>query len=160
VTLPLRAPGAAADDEERDFEGEATPVDQAPTLEQLRVLVVDDEEDARELARTVLAGAGAEVRLASSVREGLAAIEGFRPHLLVSDIGLPGETGYDLIGRVRALGAERGGAIPAVALTALASEDHARRALLAGFQMHVPKPIEPDALVSVVARLAGWSPGR
>ncbi|HVG34767.1 MAG TPA: PAS domain S-box protein [Pyrinomonadaceae bacterium] len=124
-------------------------------LKGLRVLIVDDEEDARDLVRTVLMQCGAETLTASSAVEALSVIEKERPDLLVCDIGMPGEDGYALIGRVRALAAERGGGVPAVALTAYAREEDRRRALDAGFQVHVSKPIEPSELVQVVARLAG-----
>lgn len=124
-------------------------------LEGLRVLIVDDEEDARDLVRTVLRQCGAETFLASSAAEALLAIEEQRPDVLVCDIGMPGEDGYALIGRVRALTLERGGGIPAVALTAYAREEDRRRALDAGFQVHVSKPIKPSQLVQVVARVAG-----
>jgi PAS domain S-box-containing protein/excisionase family DNA binding protein len=124
-------------------------------LKGLRVLIVDDEEDARDLVSTVLRQCGAETLQASSVGEALFAIEEERPDVLVCDIGMPGEDGYTLIGRVRALTLERGGGVPAVALTAYAREEDRRRALSAGFQVHVSKPIKPSQLVRVVARLAG-----
>jgi CheY-like chemotaxis protein len=84
----------------------------------------------------------------------------WRPNILVSDIGLPGENGYELIRRVRELGEVGGGAIPAGALTAYAGDDDSQRALLAGYQMHIAKPVEPDTFVSVVARISGWGNGR
>jgi PAS domain S-box-containing protein/excisionase family DNA binding protein len=124
-------------------------------LKGLRVLIVDDEEDARDLIRTVLMQCGAETLTASSAVEALSVIEKERPDVLVCDIGMPGEDGYTLIGRVRELAAGRGGNVPAVALTAYAREEDRRRALGAGFQVHVSKPIEPSELVQVVARLAG-----
>jgi PAS domain S-box-containing protein/excisionase family DNA binding protein len=121
----------------------------------LRVLIVDNEEDARELIQTVLVQCGARVTTTGSVTEAMAAIERVKPDVMVCDIGMPGEDGYALIGRVRALPQERGGSIPAVALTAYAREEDRRLALDAGFQVHVSKPIKPSELVAVVASVAG-----
>jgi len=124
-----------------------------PHFKGLRVLVVDDEEDARALIAAVLEHAGATVRTASSAAEALAAIHAEVPDVLLSDIGMPGETGYDLIRRVRALPPSAGGQVPAGALTAYARDDDRRKALAAGFTMHVPKPIDPSELVAVVGAL-------
>ncbi|HEY6190617.1 MAG TPA: PAS domain S-box protein [Pyrinomonadaceae bacterium] len=118
-----------------------------------RVLVVDDEADTRELLGVGLGQCGAEVITVGSVQEALEAIETERPDVLVSDIGMPGEDGYELIARVRALPAGRGGKIPAIALTAYARTEDRLRALRAGYQMHVTKPIELVELVAVVASL-------
>ena len=93
--------------------------------------------------------------LAASAGEALKALERETPHVLVSDIGMPGEDGYELIRRVRLLPPERGGNIPAAALTAYAREDDRIRALLTGFQIHIPKPVNPAELAAVVATLAG-----
>ncbi len=123
-------------------------------LSGLRVLVVDDEEDARGLLRTVLEKNGAEVVAAASVREALAAIERDAPDVLISDIGMPGEDGYELIRRVRSLDPARGGRVPAAAVSAYAGEDNRRQALDAGFQLHVAKPVDPEELVKVVRDLA------
>lgn len=124
-------------------------------LKDLCVLIVDDEEDARDLVRTVLVQCGAEVSAASSAQEAIALIARERPDVLVCDIGMPGEDGYALIRHVRALPIERGGETPAVALTAYAREDDKARALAAGFQVHLSKPIQPSKLVAVVAGVAG-----
>ncbi|MDQ3685758.1 MAG: PAS domain S-box protein, partial [Acidobacteriota bacterium] len=124
-------------------------------LEGLKVLVVDDDADTRELLKAVLGSRGVEVSAAGSAQEALELIERLRPAVLVSDIGMPGEDGYDLIRKVRALPAERGGRTPAVALTAYASAEDRARAFLAGYQVHIPKPIEPSELMGVVASLAG-----
>jgi CheY-like chemotaxis protein/anti-sigma regulatory factor (Ser/Thr protein kinase) len=120
----------------------------------VKVLVVDDEVDARALLKRVLADSGAEVRMAESVAEALQVLEKFRPHVLVSDIGMPDEDGYDLVRQIRAGGwtARR---MPAVALTAYARAEDRKRAMLAGFQTHVAKPVDPAELVAVVASLAG-----
>jgi signal transduction histidine kinase/ActR/RegA family two-component response regulator len=124
-------------------------------LEGVTVLVVDDEHDARELLATVLSSFGAGVSDVSSVTEALEAIERVKPDVLVCDIGMPVEDGYSLIRKVRALTPEAGGRIPAVALTAFARPEDRARSLLAGFQLHVPKPVKPSELAVVVATLAG-----
>ncbi|HEX7174822.1 MAG TPA: PAS domain S-box protein [Pyrinomonadaceae bacterium] len=124
-------------------------------LDGLKVLVVDDELDARELLRVGIGHCGAEVRTASSVQEALEAIENERPDLLISDIGMPGEDGYELIRRVRELPAENGGRVPAIALTAYARTEDRLQALRAGYQMHVPKPVEMAELMAVAASLVG-----
>jgi len=126
-------------------------------LEGLKVLVVDDEVDTRELFRVGISQCGAEVVTAGSAQEALEAIEAERPDLLVSDIGMPGEDGYELIRKVRALPAGRGGKIPAIALTAYARTEDRLRALRAGYQMHVSKPVELSELVAVMASLIGRS---
>jgi CheY-like chemotaxis protein len=119
------------------------------------VVVVDDEADARALVARVLQGCEADVRTAGSVDEALALIEADPPDVLVSDIGMPDQDGYALIRRVRALGPARGGAVPAIALTAYARAEDRMRAVLAGFRMHVAKPVEPAELITMVASLAG-----
>jgi CheY-like chemotaxis protein len=117
------------------------------------VLVVDDDIDSREVISTALMLHGAEVRTAASAPEALATLSEWKPALLLSDIGMAGEDGYDLIRKVREGGAEYRN-IPAVAVTGYADYHEAERALAAGYQMHLPKPIEPVALVEMVARLA------
>lgn len=123
----------------------------------LRVLVVDDERDARELLTVVLSGAGAEVRSCAAANEALAEVVTFRPDVLVCDIGMPGEDGYSLIRKIRSLPPESGGLVPAVAVTAFARAEDRAAALAAGFQMHAPKPINPAQLLNVVRALAGWA---
>jgi CheY-like chemotaxis protein len=118
------------------------------------VLVVDNDADARDVLSTVLAQRGAEVLTASSAAEALGVLERDRLDVLVSDIGMPDEDGYALIAKVRALPPERGGRIPAAALTAYAGAEDRDQVLAAGFQRHVPKPADPVALVQVVAELA------
>jgi signal transduction histidine kinase/CheY-like chemotaxis protein len=126
------------------------------TLAAVRILVVDDEPDTLETLQHVLEACGAEVRTAVSAQEALAILAEWRPDLLVSDIGMPGEDGYELIRKVRALAPDQGGQIPALALTAYARVEDRLRVLGAGFQMHVAKPIEPAELVAVVGSLAEW----
>jgi CheY-like chemotaxis protein len=125
-----------------------------PALAGLRVLVVDDERDAREIVSVILGEAGAEIATASSTREALDRIDKWKPDILISDIGMPGQSGHDLIRMVRALPADQGGQTPAIALTAYARTQDRLKILSAGFQMHVPKPIEPIELATVVASLA------
>lgn len=119
------------------------------------MLVVEDEGDARELIAEILGQCGAEVSTAASAREAAVVFEKVMPDILVSAIGMPGEDGYDLIRKVRALPAARGGRTPAVALTAYAGAEDRVCSLLAGFQVHMPKPVEPDELVAAVASLTG-----
>ncbi|HYE14116.1 MAG TPA: ATP-binding protein [Pyrinomonadaceae bacterium] len=156
-TIELPALGAAGGDGGREAAVEAKgSARQRAILDGLRVLVVDDDRDALDLVRVVLEQGGADVVAAESAAQALCALEaGARPEVLVCDIGMPGEDGYSLLRKVRALGRELGGAVPAVALTAYAGEADRALALAAGFQLHMPKPIDPSALVSAVARLAG-----
>ena len=126
-------------------------------LDGLKVLVVDDELDTRELLKFSIGQCGAEVETAGSAREALALLEETRRDLLISDIGMPGEDGYELIRKVRALPAGRGGKIPAIALTAYARTEDRLRALRAGYQMHIAKPVELAELVAVMASLIGRS---
>jgi signal transduction histidine kinase len=126
-----------------------------PRLDGLRLLVIDDEHDAREVVGEVLRERGAEVQLAGSAAEAMDKFTLLRPDVVVSDIGMPGADGYTLIRRIRALSADAGGRTPAVALTAYSRAEDAQRAFVAGYQMHVAKPIEPAQLATVVANLGG-----
>lgn len=128
----------------------------ATILRGLRVLVVDDEEDARELLIMLLTQSGATVNAAPTVRAALEILDQWKPDVLVSDIGMPGEDGYDLIRTVRMLKPEKGGAIPALAVTGYASTEHATRALAAGYQKHMAKPVSPTELVSKIASLVSF----
>jgi CheY-like chemotaxis protein len=123
-------------------------------LDGLRVLVVDDEHDTREMLRAGLGHCGAQVVTAGSAAEALEEIRRSPPHVLVSDIGMPGEDGYELVRKLRAMPAEGGGRVPAIALTAYARTEDRMQALRAGYQMHVPKPVELVELAAVVASLA------
>ncbi|HJQ27402.1 MAG TPA: PAS domain S-box protein [Blastocatellia bacterium] len=123
------------------------------SLSGLRVLVVDDDDDARELVTTVLTQCGAEVNAVASVGEALAVLEQFEADVMVSDIEMPGEDGYSLIRKVRAIG-DGAGRIAAAALTAHARTEDRLRALAAGFDTHVAKPVEPSELIAVVASIA------
>ncbi|HZG51451.1 MAG TPA: response regulator [Pyrinomonadaceae bacterium] len=142
---PLAATGAS----------EAQTFTASDVLGGLRILVVDDEADTRELVQEVLARQGAEVRVSESAAEALRTLAAWNPDLLISDIGMPVEDGYELIRQVRKFDAEHHGQIPAVALTAyVGAEDH-RRALAAGFQTHLAKPIVPKDLIETVVRVVG-----
>ncbi|HEX8150499.1 MAG TPA: PAS domain-containing protein [Pyrinomonadaceae bacterium] len=133
------------------FDAQAAP----PTLEGMKVLIVDDDHDARRLLTEVLSRRGAEVSTAASAAEALETLQAWRPDVLLSDIGMPDGDGYELIQRVRELPLERGGGTPAAALTAYAGPGDRARALASGFQCHVAKPVEPAELAAVVAGLAG-----
>ena len=130
-------------------------VDNAKKLNGLRVLVVDDEPDARQIISTLIRRTGAEVFACESANEALEALETWHPDVLMSDIAMPGEDGYSLINRVRSLPAERGGEVPAAAFTAYAREEDRQRALEAGYQIHIAKPISSGQLVAMIAQLAG-----
>jgi signal transduction histidine kinase/ActR/RegA family two-component response regulator len=122
-------------------------------LDGVTVLVVEDEPDTRELLQVMLGQCGASVTSVESAREALLMLEQLKPDVLVSDIGMPHEDGYELIKKVRALPKERGGRVPAIALTAYARTEDRLRVLKAGYQMHVPKPVEFNELVTIVNSL-------
>jgi CheY-like chemotaxis protein len=121
----------------------------------LKILVVDDETDARELIATMLLQCGADVTQAPSVAEAFARLSTLDPDVLVSDIAMPGEDGYDLIRRVRGRGSDQEKRLPAIAVTAYATRQDRERAIEAGFDRHLAKPIEAGDLVGTVAHLAG-----
>ncbi|MEW6733340.1 MAG: response regulator [Acidobacteriota bacterium] len=123
-------------------------------LEGLPILIVDDEQDTREMLVTTLRQCGAETKSAASAAEALKIIEHWKPAVIVSDIAMPGEDGYSLIRKLRTMETALGSRIPAIALTAYAKAEDRLRALSAGFQMHITKPIEPNELVTVIASLA------
>jgi PAS domain S-box-containing protein len=131
------------------------PFDCPSELEGLRLLVVDDEADTRTLLKAVLERCGASVVAVASAGEALAALKETRPDVLISDLGMPEEDGYTLIKKVRALSPEDGGQTPSAALTAYARVEDRMKVLRAGFQIHIPKPVEPAELITVVANLAG-----
>jgi two-component system CheB/CheR fusion protein len=131
--------------------------DCVPSLEGLHILAVDDRIDTRDLVAFLLESYGAEVLTVASAKSAIAALteNPGRYDVLISDIGMPEEDGYFLIREVRTLAAEAGGEIPAVALTAYASDKERQRAIEAGFQSHIAKPIEPIKLGLIIANLAG-----
>jgi CheY-like chemotaxis protein len=125
-----------------------------PDFHGLRLLVVDDEQDAREFVSRVLSEAGADVRTAASTAEALRAIADDPPDLLISDIGMPQVDGFELIRAIRKLPPSQGGRMPALALTAFARSEDREQALLAGYQGHLAKPVQPAELTAHIARLA------
>src|SRR5712692_860461 len=163
VSLPLRTAGRSLSSEYQMPGSSIRALDEESDLYGLRVMVVDDERDAREVLVAMLEHRGAEVIALSSTAEAIEmlarAANGCIPDVLVSDIGMPGEDGFDLISKVRALEPERGGAIPAIALTSYARAEDRARVLAAGFQRHVAKPVEPSTLAALVARLARHTAG-
>jgi CheY-like chemotaxis protein len=124
-------------------------------LDGVNLLIVDDEADARDALAGLLERYGAHVRPAATVAEAMAALEAELPDVLISDIGMPGEDGYELIRRVRLLPAEAGGRLPSLAVSAYATEEHRKKVRKTGFQKHLEKPVAPAELVREVARLAG-----
>jgi PAS domain S-box-containing protein len=122
-------------------------------LDGARVLVVDDDEDTRQLLKQIMENHGAAVTTAASAAEALEVIDAAPPDALVADIGMPGEDGYSLMRKIRELPPDRGGGVPALALTAYARPEDRARAMTAGFQRYVTKPIEPDELAAVIANL-------
>jgi len=125
------------------------------SLDGLRVLLVDDEAEARQIISTVITRTGAEVKACISADEAFAKLAEWKPDVILSDIAMPDEDGYSFIERVRSLPREKGGETPAAALTAYARDVDRRQALAAGFQMHIAKPISASQLITMIARLAG-----
>jgi CheY-like chemotaxis protein len=160
VSLPsLSMPAWAGDHATAPVTPAAVAADDS-LLRSLHVLVVDDEADARTLIEAALSQYGATVTTAGSAAEALASIDRVVPDVLLSDIGMPHEDGYSLIRRLRARPAEKGGSVPAVALTAYASDGDRDAAMSAGFQAHVSKPFDPREVASLVARLGRGAPTR
>jgi signal transduction histidine kinase/CheY-like chemotaxis protein len=126
----------------------------APPLEGIRILALDDADDGRKLLTAILRTAGGTVKACASAAEGIAAVAAFRPHVIIADLDMPEDDGYVFVRTLRSLPADEGGIIPAVALTSSGHAEAADRALRAGFQAHVPKPVEPNQLVAVVSTLA------
>jgi signal transduction histidine kinase/ActR/RegA family two-component response regulator len=163
VALPISAGEAQAGQpatlgERRTAGSTASPMPRLPRLDGLRILVVDDNADGRTLTSLVLAQAGASVKTAASVRDALQMLEVERPDALVTDIGLPDEDGYALIRQIRQQETEHGGFLPAVALTGYARAEDRARILAAGFQAHVPKPVDPVELTAAIATVTHRMP--
>jgi signal transduction histidine kinase/DNA-binding response OmpR family regulator len=152
ITLnePARSHGNSGELKEEDLLIKSSRI-----LDGLKILVVDDDADTRDLVTAILTRCGSEVRCSESAAEALTAFQEWSPDLLVSDIGMPDEDGYGLIRKVRKLKSKRARKIPALALTAYATDEDRTQALSAGFQMHLPKPIEPENLVSSIAAALG-----
>jgi PAS domain S-box-containing protein len=145
---PRRSPASAS----RQTTGQPLPV-----LDATRVLVVEDEDDTRAVIARILSWRGAEVRACASAADARAWFQAWKPDVLVSDIGMPQESGFSLIASIRAIERERGGHVPAIALTAFAQDTYRLQALAAGYDQHIPKPVEPSELVCAVAKLSAES---
>ncbi len=150
VRIPLADPRRLAG---RESASRAMARNQDGALNGVRILVVDDEVDARELVEHILRRSGAQVTAVGTAREAFDLMGELHPDILISDLSMPEEDGYSLIRRIRSLQEGQGGRVPAVALTALARNEDRRQALLAGYQMHLAKPIEPAELTATVATL-------
>lgn len=124
----------------------------------LRILTVDDDRNTREMLQEALERAGAQVLAAESVQDALAKLEHFRPDVLVSDIGMPGEDGYDLLRQIRGLPRELGGAVPAIAVTGYFRDEDRAATRNAGYQAMTRKPVDLDELLATIARVAEQRP--
>jgi len=165
VCLPIAAPGiqpsrAVALGEARTTGSTTSPALRLSRLDGLHILIVDDSADGRELTSLVLSQAGASVKAVASVREALRLLEVERPDALVTDIGLPDEDGFALVRHIRQSEAERGGFLPALALTGFARAEDRVRILAAGFQAYIPMPVEPVELTAAIANITGHLQGR
>ncbi|MGH9957739.1 MAG: ATP-binding response regulator, partial [Pyrinomonadaceae bacterium] len=158
ISLPI-APNPQVAGKEKsqatDLESCTQSIAESKMLEGVRILVVDDEADSRDFISAVLTRSGAKVRCSESAAEALREFHEWKPDLVVTDIGLPHEDGYFLIENVRKIKAKWAQKVPAVALTAYATSEDRDRALAAGFQLHVPKPIEPTKLVTSIVSAIG-----
>ncbi|HUG55093.1 MAG TPA: ATP-binding protein, partial [Vicinamibacteria bacterium] len=155
VKLPLMVVAARDDGGVHPTAETGSGMPAPPSLEGVVVLVVDDDPDARHLIATLLEERGARVTTAASAEEALLALARAVPDVLLSDVEMPGQDGYAFMRTVRALPVDRGGRVPAAALTAYARTEDRMQALLAGFHLHMPKPVQPAELAAVVASLAG-----
>ncbi len=153
ITLPFASPpGIQTENEKAAAAAESA---ERPNLSGLRVLIVEDDTDTRELLEILLSSFGAKVTAAASAAEGYQQFLKSKPGILVSDIAMPGEDGYSLIAKVRALPPDRGGDVPAIALTAYAGVEDRDRTLRSGFQVHMAKPVDNLKLAAMVQRVAG-----
>ena len=125
------------------------------SLQGVHVLLVEDDDDSRALLQTILQYCGALVTVVASARAAVSTLERVKPDLVLSDLSMPGEDGYWLIGRIRTLPSDRGGKIPAIAITAHGHPHSVDRTLAAGFQAHLRKPVDPWDLARTIAALAG-----
>lgn len=156
VTLPIAATiHATAEGEFLPAESNVLPLNSAKIFDGVRILVVDDEADSRDLISTILTRCGSEVRCSESAAEAIRAFAEWGPDLLLSDIGMPNEDGYSLIRKVRKLRSKRAKQIPAIALTAYATDEDRSLALAAGFQIHLTKPVEAKSLLTSIAAALG-----
>jgi CheY-like chemotaxis protein len=153
AALPIRAVEPKAPEPPSAAESDAVDQPTEALIRGLRVLVVDDDPDARELLEEVLAAQGVFVETAESAGSGFEALQRFRPDVLVSDIGMPGEDGYSFMQRIRRLSAADGGSTPAIALTAYTRAEDRTKALAAGYSKHIGKPVNHDDLRAAIANL-------
>jgi CheY-like chemotaxis protein len=160
VSLPRAAKPSAHDGAHLPEIATEPPVDDGMPLIDVTVLAIDDQADTRDLLTRLLQASGALVLAAGSAAEGLSLLSRARPAVVICDIGMPGSDGYNFIRRVRDLPAERGGRTPAIALTALARAEDRERALAAGYDLHLPKPVEGGTLLAAVMRFAGLPAAR
>jgi PAS domain S-box-containing protein len=162
VTLPLfvlrEAPDSTGGEDRRPSRGTEAETSRIRPLYGLRILIVDDEADTRQIIVAMLQHGGAETTAVGSVPEALAIIDSCKPDVLVSDVAMPGEDGYALIHQLRSRSAEEGGQIPALAITAYARAEDQVRIVSAGFHGAVTKPVEPNELIAAVATLANRRP--
>jgi CheY-like chemotaxis protein/two-component sensor histidine kinase len=159
VTLPLAqndysSPGTR-NPEAKNLRMAADSSSDATGLKGLKILLVEDHDDTSEVLLNVVQRSGAEVKRSSTVDEALGVLAGWKPDVILADIGMAQSDGYQFIQRLRRLSAAQGGAIPAAAITSYASEDDRRRALTMGYQLQITKPVNPEELISAVARLLG-----
>jgi signal transduction histidine kinase/CheY-like chemotaxis protein len=158
VSLPLaaaaRATGPGAETRVNPTARTLQPVTSDPSLTGVRVLAVDDDRDSLDLIARIVTGAAGEIRTCASAVDGLRILQDWRPDVLVSDIEMPDQDGYAFIRKVRGLDASQGGKTPAIALTAYGRIEDRLRTLSAGYSMHVPKPVDPGELATIIASLA------
>jgi signal transduction histidine kinase/ActR/RegA family two-component response regulator len=162
VTLPLVSSAASLAPEDTaavEASGNGVAPGFLKILKGLRVLVVDDEADSRDLVSAILTRCGSDVNCCESAAEGMKAFKSWKPDLLVSDIGMPVEDGYSLITKLRKLKTKRAKEMPAIALTAYATKEDQARTLSSGFQIHVAKPIDPEILITSIAKAMGSKVG-
>jgi CheY-like chemotaxis protein len=152
VVLPAATPAQMSAGAAEAPVAEAPPG--TPDLAGISVLLVDDDRDTREMIAQMLMRFGLQVTAVASAREALTSLVRKAPNLLISDIAMPEQDGHELIRIIRELPASRGGEVPAIALTAYARDEDRRRALAAGFQLHLPKPVDPARLAEAIAQLA------
>ena len=150
---PQSADHSAGDGEVFFKAGSDPATNNATKLDGLRALIVDDEEDAREMLEVMLVGFGAEVKASASAQEALEILEQWKPDVLVSDVGMPNEDGYSLIHQIRAIEPSRGGSIPAIALTGYSRPEDRLQLLAAGYQVHLSKPVDLTQLVDAILSL-------
>ncbi len=160
VSLPMASASSVTGQGTEELAGTKHPIvhdklEAIPMLDSIKILIVDDEADIRETLVTILENYGAIATAVSSCAEALDAVQRLKPHVLISDIVMPVEDGYSLIRKLRAMGSERGGDTPAIALTAYAQAEDRTRTFLAGFNLYVQKPVEPAELAAAIANLAG-----